>query len=66
MRCHICNARLTRVEIQRDKRERGGYKPCRNCIGISKEVYTIDEIFKNILGDDLLDYPDVEQEQVLV
>lgn len=51
MRCHICDARLTRMEIKRDPTERGGYKPCNKCVALSTGQPTEDEIIDNILGN---------------
>jgi hypothetical protein len=39
MRCHICDAELRDNEIERDSRERGGWKPCRDCRNASGEVF---------------------------
>ena len=51
MRCHICDTRLTRMEIVKDARERGGYKPCKRCITLSTGMPTTDEIIDSIIGD---------------
>ena len=59
MRCHICDARLTRVEIIADKRERGGYRPCKDCINRSTGRVSINDIVKHILGEDEMFVPGI-------
>lgn len=54
MRCHICNAVLTRVEIVRDERERGGYKPCRDCIFLSTGRTSINDLIDKLADPDYL------------
>ena len=51
MRCHICNTRLTRMEIHKAKNERGGYKPCKRCTALSTGMPTVDEVIDSIIGD---------------
>lgn len=62
MRCHICDAQLTRVEIVRDPKERGGYKPCQVCVKASstqKKYHEVIESFEE--NGDYLDALLLEQ-----